>query len=118
MCLRHVLQIKQTLQIAGVASVETAYVSRGEDGGSVGMQIDLVINRHDDVVNLCEMKFTKAPLTVSNAYAQTVELRREALEMLFPRKTVNATIVTTLPMNRNSHSTVFQSAVLLDDLFV
>ena len=118
MCLRHVLQIKQTLQIAGVASVETAYVSRGEDGGSVGMQIDLVINRHDDVVNLCEMKFTKAPLTVSNAYAQTVELRREPLEMLFPRKTVNATIVTTLPMNRNSHSTVFQSAVLLDDLFV
>ena len=118
MCLRHALQIKQSLQIAGVASVEAAYVSRGEDGGSVGMQIDLVINRQDDVANICEMKFSKAPLTVSNAYAQTVELRREALEMLFPRKTVHATLVTTLPMNRNSHSTVFQTVVTLDDLFV
>ena len=118
MCLRHALQIKQSLQIAGVASVEAAYVSRGEDGGSVGMQIDLVINRQDDVVNICEMKFSKAPLTVSNAYAQTVELRRETLEMLFPRKTVHATLVTTLPMNRNSHSTVFQTVVTLDDLFV
>lgn len=118
LCFRHAQQIKQALQIAGVASVESEYVSRGEDGGGVGMQIDLIINRHDDVVNICEMKFTKAPLTVSNAYAQTVELRREALEMLFPRKTVHATLVTTLPMNRNSHSNVFQSTVLLDDLFV
>ena len=118
LCFCHVGQIKQALQIAGVSSVESAYVSRGEEGGSGGMQIDLVINRQDDVVNACEMKFTKVPFTVSNAYAQTIELRRETLETLFPHKSVHATLVTNLPMSRNCYSDVFQSEVLLDDLFV
>lgn len=82
------------------------------------MQIDLIINRQDDVVNACEMKFTKAPFIVSNAYAQTIELRRETLEKFFPHKTVHATLVTNLPMSRNSYSDVFQSEIVLDDLFV
>lgn len=117
LCFRHVRQIKQALQVAGVASVESSYVSRGEAGGE-GMQIDLIINRQDDVVNACEMKFAKAPFTVSNAYAQTIELRREAIEMLIPRKAIHATLVTAYPMNRNIHSDVFQSQVVLADLFV
>ena len=118
LCFCHVSQIKQALQIAGVSSVESEYVSRGEDGLSSGMQIDLIINRQDDVVNACEMKFTKAPFIVSNAYAQTIELRRETLEKFFPHKTVHATLVTNLPMSRNSYSDVFQSEIVLDDLFV
>ena len=118
LCFRHIPQIKQALQIAGVSSEESAYISRGEDGGREGMQIDLIIDRQDDVVNACEMKFTKAPFVVSKAYVQTLELRRETLETLFPHKTVHATLVTNLPMSRNSYSDVFQSEIVLDDLFV
>ena len=82
------------------------------------MQIDLIIDSQDDVVNACEIKVTTAPFVVSNAYVQIIELRRETLEKFFPHKTVHATLVTNLPMSRNSYSDVFQSQVVLDDLFV
>ena len=45
-----------------------------------GMQIDLLIERADDVVNVCEMKFYKAPFTITKSYAQVLGTRLQTLE--------------------------------------
>lgn len=83
----------------------------------IGMQIDLLIDRQDDVVNACEMKFTRIPYIVTKAYELLLEQRKAALEQLFPNKSVHLTLVTTFPMESNAHRDVFQSEVTLDDLF-
>ena len=55
-CLSHLRQIKMALGISGVSSEQSAWVLKGDDD-TEGAQIDLLISRKDNVVNMCEMKF-------------------------------------------------------------
>lgn len=116
-CMRHIAQIKQSLQIGGVSSIESAYSIKGGKDSS-GMQIDLVIDRKDDVMNICEMKYSKSSFVVTKSYANTLEKRRETFEKKYPDKSIHMTLITTEPMQRNEYSDVFQSSVTLDGLFI
>lgn len=113
-CWLHICQIKNALQIGGVASTESALVIRGDET-TEGMQLDLVIDRQDDVVNICEMKYNRNNYVVTKAYAQTIRTRAERLEQMFPRKTIHNTLISAMPMERNEWSDVFQSAVTIED---
>ncbi len=99
---RYIEQIKQSLQIAGVSSRESSLIVRGDDSDK-GMQIDLLIDRADDVVNVCEMKFCQSEFVVTKAYATQIVSRIEALEKLLPSKTFlrlsvpNPFILTSMP---------------------
>jgi len=55
-CLKHIGQIKKALEISGIYSEESSFIFRGNDTLD-GIQIDLLIDRNDQVINLCEMKF-------------------------------------------------------------
>lgn len=113
---RHVGQIKQALQIAGVSSEEYPFTDKGDDD-SHDMQIDPVIDRGDDVLNICEMKYTSAPFIVTKQYAEVIEKRRTAFAQKFPHKSIHMTLVTTFPTSRGIHKELFQSEVTIDDLF-
>ena len=115
-CLQHIHQIKMALQIAGVTSQESSLVVNG-DNDADGMQIDLLINRSDDVVNVCEMKFSKAAFAVTNAYAKKLVQRLHDLETLHPKKTFHLTLISVNSMQRNEYSDLFTSAVVAEDLF-
>lgn len=115
-CFKHIDQIKRSLQIGAVASVESSYSVKG-NGSSDGLQVDLVIDRQDDVVNVCEMKYTKSAFSVTKSYYGTLEKRREHFEKSYPDKSVHLTLITTYPMQRNEYSDVFQSEVTLDGIF-
>ncbi len=54
-CFNHIEQIKSALGISGISTTQSAWSSRGED--EEGAQIDLIIDRADNVVNMCELKF-------------------------------------------------------------
>ena len=82
------------------------------------MQIDLIIDRADDVVNVCEMKFTKSPFMVRKAYAEVIRKRQSVLQETCPKKSFNMTLVTTEPPVRNEYSDAFVSTITLDDLFL
>ena len=56
LCLNNIRSIKKALEIGGVSSNESSLNIKGEDSAE-GSQIDLIIDRADNVVNLCEMKF-------------------------------------------------------------
>jgi hypothetical protein len=66
-CLLHSRQIKAKLGIAGIISSEYAWQTKKDETGN-GAQIDLLIDRNDGVINLCEMKFTKAPFKIDADY--------------------------------------------------
>ena len=116
-CLQHIRQIKQALQIGAVSSTESAYIAKN-DGQAEGMQIDIVINRNDDVVNLCELKYSKNPYVVMPSYARHLTARLEKMESSIKNKTFLLTYIGSSPLAENEYSDVFSCQVTLDDLFV
>ncbi len=116
LCLQHIAQIKYALNIGAVSSEESSLVVKGS-GETDGMQIDLLIDRADDVVNVCEMKFYKAPYAVTKTYAQVLNSRLQTLEDMYPTKTFLLTYIGNSELASNEYSEMFISSVTLDDLF-
>ena len=117
-CFTHIRQIKKALNILGVSSTESAWVVKGDDE-TEGVQIDMLINRKDNVVNLCEMKFYNEKFTVNKAYHSKVVHRQNLLAEMIPRRAiVHNVLVTTEGLTYNEYSGIFQNVVTVDDLFV
>jgi hypothetical protein len=114
--MQHIQQIKMALQIAGVTSHESSLVVSG-DNDADGMQIDLLIDRADDVVNVCEMKYSKTDYAITKSYAEKLQKRIDTLERAWPDKTFHLTFVTVNPIERNVHSDMVKSAVTAEELF-
>lgn len=115
-CMQHIRQMKMALQIGGVSSQESALIVKGDDQAE-GMQIDLLIDRADDVVNVCEMKFYKSHFVVTKSYADKLTRHMATLEEQMPEKTFHLTLVSLCPIERNEYSGAFQSVITIDDLF-
>ncbi len=115
-CLAHLLQIKKALGISGVQISSSAW--RGSDGVSQA-QIDLVIDRRDHAINLCEMKFSINPFVIDKAYAE--ELRRKIgvfKTATATRKSVFLTLITTFGLVQNEHAgSLVQKTLKMDMLF-
>ena len=115
-CMQHIAQIKQALQIAGVSTNESSLITHAK-GEHEGMQIDLLIDRADDIVNVCEMKYSKAPYIITKSYAEKLTQRIVALEESRKDKTFHLTLISTHPLQHNEYSDIFISTITLDDLF-
>ena len=67
-CLKHTKEIKDALGIAGVYTEESAW--RYVPGkGKPGAQIDLLYDRQDFCISICEIKFSTTVFTIDKAYA-------------------------------------------------
>lgn len=83
-----------------------------------GTQVDLVIERADHIVNLCEMKFYGEKFTVDKAYYHKMNYREKILTEKVSRKNiVHSILVTTYGLTYNEYSGIFQHVITLDDLF-
>ena len=117
LCMAHTQQIKAALGIAGVLS--NVYSWRKEaDETSDGAQIDLLIDRKDQVINLCEMKYSLSEYAIDAEYEQKLRNKKSAfIDATNTRKAVHLTMVTTFGIKTNVHSGIVQNEVKLDDLF-
>ena len=117
LCLQHVREIKVALGISGIVSNDSSWqVSRTSEHD--GAQIDLLIDRADGVINVCEMKFASSEYEIRDGEERHVRSRRELFkELTGTKKAVHLTYVTTYGVKRNTHSGIVQSEVTLDDLF-
>ncbi len=117
LCFSHIGQIKKALDILGVSSKQSAFVVKG-DGETEGMQIDLLIDRKDNVLNLCEMKFVGDEFEVDNDYEKKLRHRLQwMLDHMNRKQSLQMTLVTTFGLKYGYHSGVFQQVVTLDHLF-
>ncbi len=116
-CLAHVAQIKAALGISGVKTeAYSLRVSPDENGR--GAQIDLLIDRRDDIVNLCEMKYSNGKYTITSDEAERLRNRIEVARKLFGnRRTIHLTMITQDGIVQSPNSWDVQSVVTLDDLF-
>ena len=80
--------------------------------------IDLVIDRADHVVNICEMKFTADDFQIDKSCDADLRHKLTAfIEETRCRSSVHLTLVTTYSLSRNEYSGRVQSVVTMDDLF-
>jgi len=114
-CFSHIEQIKDALGIRGVQTEMAPWRSKEKYDGA---QIDMVIDRADRVINICEMKFCGDDFSITKKYGK--ELRRK-LELFSSetknRKSLHLTIVTTYGLRRNEYSGKVQNVIPMDDLF-
>jgi hypothetical protein len=114
-CLSHSEQIKQALGIKVISTEMSSWRSRRS---SPGAQIDLLIDRKDGIINLCEMKYSKAEYAISAKEEAQLRNKVTAFEAeTRTKKAVHITMVTTYGIIQNIHAGIVQSEVTLDSLF-
>lgn len=114
----HIDEVKKALNIDGIHSTSGAWHTRG-DNEVPGAQIDLLIDRADNIINICEIKFSNNPYVITADYAQKIRLKLAAFEHTTgSRKTLFPTMITSYGLVENKHSESFiQQSVLMSDLF-
>lgn len=117
-CLLHFEQIRHALGIAGVHVNAYAWSHRPDDICREGAQIDLVIDRSDRVVNVCEMKFSRQQFAIEKEYEENLRRKLSVFRMVEKIKgAIHLTFITAAGLLHNAYWNSVQSEVTLDDLF-
>ena len=117
-CMTHLEQIKVKLGISGVSTATSTWRKLG-DNVEKGMQIDLVIDRSDRIINLCEMKFSEGQYTITKDYEEKLRQRMSIFKAeTKTRKSLMNTMITTYGLAKGLHTGIVQNEVLMDDLFL
>lgn len=120
LCKDHIPQIKRKLGISGVLSEESSWSAspKDEKDAAGGAQIDLLIDRRDRVVNLCEIKFSMNEFLIDKEYDQKLRNKISAFRQTTNcKKTIQLTMITTYGVQQNKYSGIVSNEVCLDDLF-
>lgn len=118
-CLLHSEQIKKAIGISGVITNEYSWRTAADDEHS-GAQIDLLIDRSDKVINLCEIKYSDNPYTIDKKYMENLRNKVALFRQITKtRKGIALTMITSSGLVKNSYSmNNIHSQVTADDLFV
>jgi AAA+ ATPase superfamily predicted ATPase len=120
LCLKHVQKIKYALGIGKVETAESAWRFLPEkDSANTGAQIDLLIDRKDDTINLCEIKYSAGHFLIDSKYAAELRNKTEVFKSVTgTRKNVFVTLITTFGLFRNEYVTeLVHSEVTMESLF-
>jgi hypothetical protein len=95
-----------------------SWVYRPKDQTEKGVQIDLLIDRDDDVINLCEMKYSNSEYSITREYESELRRKSSVFEnKTSTRKAVRTVMVTTYGIARNEWSNDIMNQVVMHDLF-
>jgi len=116
-CIKHVEQIKEALKISGI---NASYGNWMENYHEIGAQVDLLIDREDNVINLCEIKFCNTAFTIDKKYAEELNSKLNTFRVSTKtRKSVFLTFITTYGLKDNEYSKqLVQNSLTLDALFL
>ena len=117
LCFTHIAQIKDALGISGV-STNVALWSKKGTNEEEGAQIDLIIERKDNVVNMCEVKFYSDEFIADKDCHFAITRRERLLREIVPRKaSIHNTLITTFGLKPVEFFGDFVNTITLDDLF-
>ncbi|MBO4395241.1 MAG: ATP-binding protein [Eubacterium sp.] len=118
-CLLHIAKLKQKLGISGVLTdVNSWYCREDRDAGVFGSQIDLLIVRKDQVINLCEMKYSSIEYHVTANDDKSIKRKiHDLITVTKTRYAIHPILITCNGVVDSSYSDTFQVVITLDDLF-
>ncbi len=117
-CLQHLQQIKEALRIGGIISNSSSWKSTASKNKK-GAQIDLLINRRDGVINLCEMKYATTNFVINKAYATQLQQKINTFkEESKTKKAIHLTMITTNGVKQNNWAVnLLHNNLTMDILF-
>ncbi len=117
-CMMHLNQIKAALGISGVFTKHSSWKFKGNDT-LPGTQIDMLIDRADQIIHLCEAKFTKENFAINNTYSAQLRLKKTIFKQATEtKKAVFTTLLTTYPALKNKYYLEeIDNEVTMDKLF-
>jgi hypothetical protein len=114
-CLWHVRQIVRGLRLDAIRHEYYAWRSRD---AKPAVQIDLIIDRADNIATICEMKYSKSDYTLSEKEYRNILRRAETFRAETNLKGgVQVCIVTTYGLHENAYSEISPHTITLDELF-
>ena len=121
-CLWHTDQIKQKIGISGVLTNEYAWrhvpKNQSAEPKSEGLQIDLLLDRSDGIIDLCEIKYSSDKYSITEAYHEKLNRRKAVFaEVTKTRKALHTVLITTYGLANNAYVGDIQNEIQLDDLF-
>lgn len=120
LCKDHIKQIKHKLGISGVLSEEASWFTLADDKkGISGAQIDLLIERRDRVINICEIKFYHDKFSIDKSYEMI--LRNKISNFIKATETKNSiqlTMITTYGLKKGIYNTLVSNEITMEDLFI
>ena len=118
-CLEHISAIKHKIGIDGVVTDAVSWSCAGDlEKGLFGSQIDLLIVRKDQVINLCEMKYASAPYVITKKTDEN--LRKKISDLVTETGTayaIHSTFITPYGLAKNEYEGNVQVQITADDLF-
>lgn len=117
-CLKHIAQIRKALGISGIYSEASTFYQKGQDGQQ-GVQIDLLLDRNDNTINLFEIKFYADPLVLTKTQAEGLRTKRALFKHYTQsRKQIFLSLISTYGIVENEQSIgLIDNILSLDTLF-
>ena len=117
-CMKHIPALKIALGITGIYSETAIWKSRGNSSKDAA-QIDLVINRRDNCMNLCEIKFYENKFLLDKKYAAALHQKKNIFKQeTKTNKHLYITLISTMGIEHNEHSIgLIDQYLNLDHLF-
>jgi len=118
LCHKHIDEIKKAIGIQAVYT-EISSLNISSSKTQIGFQIDLLIDRKDDCINLCEIKFHTGPFTIDKRYYQQLTRKRQAfVDYSKTSKQVFLTLICNHGLNDNMYANeIVEVSIDLEDLF-
>lgn len=114
-CMSHIQQIKKALRIDGISTINYAWRSKSSTPGA---QIDLVIERADKIINLCEIKYSQTPYSIDKDEYQKLLNRRETFSKETGlRHSPWITMIVSEGLSQGLYSDIAQGIITKDELF-
>jgi len=115
-CMDHVPQILHSI---GIDRIQTDYYSWRSENSTPKSQIDLIIDRADGIITICEMKYSGDAFQMTQLEADRIIKRLNNYISENPRrKGVQTVLVTTIGLKQGKNADVIQGVAILDDLFM
>lgn len=116
-CMKHIEQIKESLKISGINSSHGSWIEKNKPNGA---QIDLLLDRDDNIINVFEMKFYNTEYALDKKYANELATKVNVFTASSKtKKSVFVTFITTYGLVANQYSRQFvQNELTMNDLFL
>ena len=117
LCFKHLPKIKEALHIGAVTT--TASYWKSLKNGKKEIEIDLVIDRADQSINLCEIKYYRDSFEMDSSYAKEILLKKEIFrKRTHTRKALFMTLITSCKAIQNpAYLSCIETQVNLEALF-
>ena len=116
LCMYHIWEIIQSLRLD---TILTSYYSWRSRKTTPGAQIDMIIDRADGVVDICEMKYSRYEYSQDAEESQKLGSRIKTFQTeTKTSKAIRTVLITTKGLAQGEHSDDFTKVLTINSLFV